>query len=83
MFKACKSLILLLSCALTVPVALAEELLRADHPDQYTVVKGDTLWDIAEFYTGNAFNYPELAKRSGIKNPDRIYPGDKVRIIIR
>ncbi len=49
----------------------------------HTVVKGDTLWDIAEFYTGNAFNYPELAKRSGIKNPDRIYPGNKVRIIIR
>ncbi len=49
----------------------------------HIVVKGDTLWDIAELYTGNAFNYPDLAKRSGIKNPDRIYPGNKVRIIIR
>lgn len=49
----------------------------------HIVVKGDTLWDIAELYTGNAFNYPELAKRSGIKNPHRIYPGDRVRIIIR
>jgi nucleoid-associated protein YgaU len=49
----------------------------------HIVVEGDTLWDIAERYTGNAFNYPELAKRSRIKNPHRIYPGDRVRIIIR
>lgn len=49
----------------------------------HTVVPGDTLWDIAEHYTGNAFNYPDLARRSGIKNPDLIYPGDRVRIIIR
>lgn len=49
----------------------------------HIVVKGDTLWDIAEQYTGDAFNYPELAKRSRIKNPHRIYPGDRVRIIIR
>ena len=49
----------------------------------HIVVKGDTLWDIAQLYTGNAFNYPELAKLSGIKNPHRIYPGNRVRIIIR
>ena len=49
----------------------------------HIVVPGDTLWDIAEHYTGNAFNYHDLAKRSGISNPDRIYPGNKVRIIIR
>jgi nucleoid-associated protein YgaU/chemotaxis signal transduction protein len=49
----------------------------------HIVVKGDTLWDIAERYTHNAFNYPELARRSGIRNPDLIYPGDKVRIIVR
>lgn len=49
----------------------------------HTVVRGDTLWDIAEQYTGNAFNYHDLARRSGIRNPDKIYPGNKVRIIIR
>jgi len=49
----------------------------------HIVVPGDTLWDIAERYTGDAFNYPELARRSGITNPDLIYPGDTVRIIIR
>ena len=49
----------------------------------HIVVKGDTLWDIAQQYTNDAFNYPELARQSGIRNPHRIYPGDRVRIIVR
>jgi len=47
----------------------------------HVVIKGDTLWDIAERYVKDPFRYPELARLSGIKNPDRIYPGDIVRII--
>lgn len=47
----------------------------------HVVVKGDTLWDIAERYVKDPLLYPELARLSGIKNPDRIYPGDIVRII--
>ena len=47
----------------------------------HIVVKGDTLWDIAKRYVNNPFLYPELARLSNIKNPDRIYPGNKVRII--
>ena len=49
----------------------------------HIVVKGDTLWAIAQQYTNNAYNYPELARQSGIRNPHRIYPGNKVRIIVR
>ncbi len=49
----------------------------------HIVVKGDTLWAIAKQYTNNAYNYPELARQSGIRNPHRIYPGNKVRIIVR
>lgn len=49
----------------------------------HTVVRGDTLWAIAKRYTRNAFNYPALARQSGIRNPHRIYPGNQVRIIIR
>jgi nucleoid-associated protein YgaU len=49
----------------------------------HIVVKGDTLWAIAKQYTNNAYNYPELARQSGIRNPHRIYPGDTVRIIVR
>lgn len=47
----------------------------------HIVVKGDTLWDIAKKYVENPFKYAELARLSKIKNPDLIYPGDRVRII--
>lgn len=46
----------------------------------HVVVKGDTLWAIAKRYVNNPFRYPELARLSNIKNPHRIYPGDRVRI---
>ena len=45
----------------------------------HTVVRGDTLWDISEFYLNDPFRYPELARWSNIKNPDLIYPGDEVK----
>ncbi len=49
----------------------------------HTVVRGDTLWAIAEQYLDDPWRYKELAQLSRIKNPDLIYPGNKVRIIIR
>ncbi len=48
----------------------------------HVVVKGDTLWDIAEAYVNNPFRYPELAELSNIKDPDLIYPYEHVRIHI-
>ena len=49
----------------------------------HIVVRGDTLWDIAERYVNDPFRYPELARLSRIRNPDLIYPGDRVRIVRR
>ena len=49
----------------------------------HIVVPRDTLWHIARQYLGDPFRYPELAALSRIKNPDLIYPGDIVRIIIK
>ena len=49
----------------------------------HIVVQGDTLWDIAKRYVNNPFRYPELARLSKIRNPDLIYPGNRVRIIKR
>lgn len=43
----------------------------------YTVVKGDTLSGIAEKYNTT---YQELARINNIKNPNLIYPGEKIRI---
>jgi chemotaxis signal transduction protein/LysM repeat protein len=57
------------------PHARSEEII-------HIVVKGDTLWDIAQRYIHDPYRYPELARLSNIKNPDLIYPGDRVRILI-
>ncbi len=48
----------------------------------YTIVKGDTLWAIASEHLGNGTKYPEIfeANREVIKDPDLIYPGQKIRI---
>ncbi len=48
----------------------------------YTVVSGDTLSKIAKEFYGNAMDYPKLfeANKEVIKDPDLIYPGQKIRI---
>lgn len=49
----------------------------------YVVKKGDTLWDIAERFTGNPFHYPAIAADSHIHNPDLIFPEQKIFINIK
>ena len=48
----------------------------------YTVQSGDSLSKIAKEYYGDAMKYPEIfeANREVIKDPDLIYPGQKIRI---
>jgi len=50
--------------------------------EYYTIQKGDSLSAIAKRYYGNAKDYPRIfdANREVIKNPDLIYPGQKIRI---
>ena len=47
----------------------------------YVVVKGDTLWGIAERFTGNPLNYPRVARDNSIATPDLIFPGQKIQLI--
>ncbi len=49
----------------------------------HTVVRGDTLWDIAARYVGSPWAFRELARNSNIRNPDLIYPGDRIVVILR
>jgi len=55
--------------------------MTGENEHSHIVMEDDTLWQIAKRYLGDPFRYPELAERSRISNPDRIYPGDVVRII--
>ena len=50
--------------------------------EYYVIQKGDTLSGIAKKFLGNAMDYPKIfeANREVIKDPDLIYPGQKIRI---
>jgi hypothetical protein len=54
--------------------------LKPDAPDRYTVVRGDTLWSIAQRYTDSPWRWSELwnLNKDEIKNPHRIYPGNVI-----
>jgi nucleoid-associated protein YgaU len=42
----------------------------------YTVVKGDTLWKIAQDQMGNGALYKKIVEANGIPNENLIHPGD-------
>ncbi|MGO1073438.1 LysM peptidoglycan-binding domain-containing protein [Lysobacter sp. CA199] len=60
--------------------ALAAEM-RGDHPDAYTVKRGDTLWDISARFLKKPWLWPEIWQANPqIKNPHLIYPGDVISL---
>jgi nucleoid-associated protein YgaU len=53
-----------------------------EHIEYYVIQKGDTLSAIAKQYYGKASEYPRIfkANKEVIKDPDLIFPGQKIRI---
>lgn len=63
-------------------VAQVEATAEGAAPNFHVVVKGDTLSAIAKATLGKASRYPEIfeANRPMLSHPDKIYPGQTLRI---
>ncbi len=63
-------------------VAAVEDDVQGGDPVFHTVEKGDTLWAIASKTLGNGARYEEIfeANKPMLKHPDKIYPGQVLRI---
>lgn len=60
------------------PTAVSEQMQIAGEQitgSEYTVVAGDTLWDISIRAYGDGYRWPEIAASNNIVNPDLIYVG--------
>ncbi|RJG12703.1 LysM peptidoglycan-binding domain-containing protein [Pseudomonas cavernicola] len=76
-----KSLLALLLLAAS-GLAQAEVQLKDGHPDRYTVVKGDTLWDISGKFLREPWKWPEIWHANPqVENPHLIYPGDQLSLV--
>lgn len=74
----CSLLLYISSASLMLAQAID---LNPDHPDSYTVVTADTLWDISSKFLSDPWLWPEIWHvNPAIKNPHLIYPGDVIRL---
>lgn len=80
-----KKLMIFLAAALISASVSAEDVqLAPNHPDHYTVIKGDTLWDIAGRFLTKPWQWPEIWHANPqIRNPDLIYPGDELVLVYK
>lgn len=72
-----------LAMSLTISHVMADEVQFVEgHPHQYTVVKGDTLWDISATFLESPWLWPKVwSVNPQIDNPHLIFPGDVVYLI--
>ena len=76
----------LLCCGNVHGVSAVNDMLIVDAPEPesqwHTVVSGDNLSKIAKAFYGDANKYPVIfeANKPMLKHPDKIYPGQLLRI---
>ncbi|MCV6614364.1 MAG: LysM peptidoglycan-binding domain-containing protein [Cellvibrionaceae bacterium] len=76
------AMVSLLALGLSLKGHADEPRLKSSHPDTYTVVKGDTLWDISGRFLENPWMWPEIWQvNTQIANPHLIFPGDRISLI--
>ncbi|QFU10127.1 LysM domain/BON superfamily protein [Rhodobacteraceae bacterium THAF1] len=63
-------------------IASVQDDADGDLPTTHTVEKGDSLWKIAEATLGDGARYQEIfeANKPMLSDPDKIYPGQVLRI---
>lgn len=78
-----RKLIHLIFAAMLVGAAVAQDVsIRADHPEEYVVQKGDTLWDIAARFLDKPWQWPAIWHANPqVENPHLIYPGDRLSLV--
>ena len=75
-----KTLLALLLCAMG-GFAQADVQLKDGHPQSYTVVQGDTLWDISGKFLRQPWKWPKIWQANPqVANPHLIYPGDTLTL---
>jgi hypothetical protein len=76
-----KITVLLAGMLVTVAAFAAGAQLRANHPDSYTVRRGDTLWAISAKFLAKPWLWPEIWQANPqVRNPHLIYPGDVLNL---
>jgi len=74
--------LILIVAVMSWPLVAQEVELRSDHPDEYIVREGDTLWDIAGRFLTRPWQWPAIWQANPqIDNPHLIYPGDRISLI--
>lgn len=52
----------------------------ADAEQEYIIREGDTMWRISTDLLGDPASYRSLAEENDIEDPDRIFPGQRIRL---
>ena len=78
-----RKFIYLILATMLAGVVMAQDVsVRTDHPDEYVVVRGDTLWDISARFLDHPWQWPAIwHANQQIQNPHLIYPGDRISLV--